>query len=175
MSFSTKYVDLAEHAYGITTDQQRHINQLLQDYDPNLSLRRIPENDPAFAAGMRKNPPEIYGVYEEGLRGASTPWVFTVAEMSIDDRILARVVAGDMSKRSGPELNAIRIAAHQAGRQRAEQEERTKLEEMQEEMLGLARLGASKSTIRHEIDGEMKVISDTIRSGKTFITSSGRR
>lgn len=39
----------AELAQGLTTEPQKILNMMLRDFDPYLSLRRIPEGDPAFA------------------------------------------------------------------------------------------------------------------------------
>lgn len=78
-----KHVDLASHAYGLTTDIQRQVNQLLQDYSPKLSLRRINDSDPAYKAGIRFNPPRIYGVWEEPVDRGETNWAFTLDRKSV--------------------------------------------------------------------------------------------
>ena len=85
------YTDFNEYHFGLETEIQKRVNRILQDYNPKLSLRRIPDTDPAFMAGQKFNPPRIFGVWEDGVARGETNWVFTLAEMSIDDRVLRRI------------------------------------------------------------------------------------
>ena len=167
-------INFQEHAHGLTTDKMRQVNQTLQDYDRNLSLRRIPENDPAFQAGRQHNPPKLWGVYEEGIQGAATPWVFTLAEMSIDHRVLARVAMNDMTKRGVNERIAARESFRAAGELSKMKAQAEIDAERREEMMAIARLGGQRSVLRHRIGGEMKILGDEIRSPRTLISASGR-
>jgi hypothetical protein len=146
-----------EHAYGLTTEPQRLLNKMLQDFDPYLSLRRIPEGDPAFLAGRAFDPPRTFGVWEE-TSAASTKWVFTIPEISIQNPggVLARVAAGDMSKLSPAQKIQLLRDANQAaelGRQKANEE---KMAERREQALFIA--SSRKSRLRHTLNGEEVVI-----------------
>lgn len=163
---NTVVINLAEHSFGLRSEAELRINRMLRDYDPNLSLRRIPEGDPAFNAGRAKTPPHTHGVWEEGvntLKGILGNWVFTLAEMSIDHRVLARIAEGDMRKHGVPEKIA-KLRAHQETaeleRQRAMYDI---IEERREEMEAIGRMARTKSTIRHRINGEDVIIGDTVR------------
>lgn len=162
----TRATDLRGYGQGLETEQQRDLNRLLNDYDRNLSLRRIPERDPAFS------PEKPFGVYEEGTLGV-TPWVFTLAPYACDERVLARVAAGDMTKRGVQEDMAKQQAnalAKQAWRDRqraVEQQERT------DEMLSVAKLADrySRFTMHDPRTGERMVVDGgtEIHNGRTFI------
>lgn len=164
-------INLAEHSYGLRSEAEMRIHRMLQDYDPNLSLRRIPEGDPAFLAGRAKTPPHTHGVWEEGVitLGVLGNWVFTLAEMSIDHRVLARIVEGDMRKHGVNEKMA-KLRAHQETaeleRQRAMYD---LIEERRDEMEAIGRMARTKSTIRHRINGEDVIIGDTVRSLRTHV------
>lgn len=167
MSLSTDaaLARIAERDYGLRTDMQILVNQMLHDYDPNLSLRAIPERDPAY------RPPKTMGVYEEGTKGASSPWVFTIEPEHVDERTFARAVAGDMSKLSHPErmelLKKSQLAAEQKKQADWEQERARR----REEMLFIA--STPKSTIRHRMpSGETLILADEPggRSPRTHIS-----
>lgn len=155
--------DFRDSAHGLTTERQFHINRMLMDYSPKLSLRRIAESDPAFKFGATLNPPKIYGVWEDGVASSETNWVFTLAEMSIDERVLARIMENDM-KRTGVDARKAKMIAFG----RAEEASRLKrqadrMEERREEMIGLGKLAGKKNTIRHTFaDGEKVIIGDRI-------------
>jgi hypothetical protein len=155
--------DFRDSAHGLTTERHFHINRLLMDYSPNLSLRRIAENDPAFAFGASLNPPKIYGVWEDGVASSQSNWVFTLADMSIDTRVLARIMENDM-KRSGVDERKAKLVAlgraEEAGRLK---QQMNRMEERREEMIGLGKLAGKKSTIRHTFaNGEKVIIGDRI-------------
>jgi hypothetical protein len=166
-------INLREHAqaaeYGLSTEPQIFLNSLLRDYDPNLSLRRIPENDPAFREGIKENPPRIFGVYEE-TSTMESKWVFTIPEVSIQnpDAILARIVMGDHTKLSVPErmkrLQAANAAVDAARAKRWEEIRQARHDE-------LAFIASGKrNQLRHKINGEDVVISDgQIRSVRSFV------
>lgn len=157
-----------EHAYGLITEPQKLLNRMLQDYDPYLSLRRIPENDPAFAAGMQHNPPRIFGVWEE-TSSASTKWAFTIPEISIQNpgAILARVAAGDMTKMSGKEKLELLRKAQEATKLAERKVQAEKEAERREEMLFIA--STAKSRITHTLNGEKLILGDTVRSARTHV------
>lgn len=157
-------IDLAAHALGLETDAQRHVHRLLNDYDRNLSLRRIPQGDPAF------RPDKPFGVWEEGITGAATNWVFTLSEAMIDERVLSRIAQADMAKHGVPEkiakMQAATLAAEASKMRRRMEDD----QEKKEEMLGVVKLAAKNGTIRHRINGERVLIGDEIRRPQTFIT-----
>lgn len=166
MSLSTDaaLARIAERDYGLRSETHLLINQMLHDYDPDLSLRVIPENDPAF------RPPKTMGVYEEGTNGASSPWVFTIEPEHVDERTFARAVAGDMSKLSPREkmelLKQSQLAA-EAKKEADWQEERAR---RREEMLFIA--STKLSQIRHRMpNGDVVILADEPggRSPKQFI------
>lgn len=155
-------MDLRAHAleaeYGLITENQRLLNQMLHDYDPYLSFRRIPENDPAFREGMTFDPPRVFGVHEE-TSAAGTKWVFTVPEVATENptAILGRVVAGDSSKLTPAQKIELLKAAHAATEAAKRKRWEEKMAERRDEMLFIA--SSAKSTIRHKIDGEDVVLS----------------
>lgn len=162
----SRTTDLRGYGHGLETETQRDVDRLLNDYDPNLSLRRIPERDPAFT------PEKPFGVYEEGTLGVS-PWVFTLAPYACDERVLARVAAGDMAKRGVREdmaktqANALAAQAWRDRQRAVEQQERT------DEMLSVAKLGDrySRFTMIDPRTGERMVVDSgtEVHSGRTFI------
>lgn len=152
--------DFRDTQHGLTTERQWHINAMLRDYDPKLSLRRIPELDPAAIAGAKLNPPKLFGVWEEGVARGETNWVFTLAEMSIDSRVLARIMENDMSKQGADQRMAKFLAikrAEEASKLKGKIDEK---EAKREEMLWLGK--QTKSSIRHTINGEKVIIADRI-------------
>ncbi len=162
----TRAVDLRGYGHGLETEQQRDLDRLLNDYDRNLSLRRIPERDPAFT------PEKPFGVYEEGTLGM-TPWVFTLAPYACDDRVLARVAAGDMTKR-GVREDMAKMQANALAKKAWE--ERTRAVEQQEradEMLSVAKMGErySRFTMYDPRTGERMVVDSErqVHTGRTLI------
>jgi len=160
-----------ENAHGLYTDKQRHINRMLQDYDRNLSLRKIGDRDPILASCLAKFPQHTYGVWEEGVQRADLlgNWVFTLAEMSIDERVLARIVANDMTKAGVPERMAKLRAHHESEELSMKKRQMEEQEARREEMIAVGRLAGQKSSVRHKIKGEDVVIGDTLRSPRTLI------
>jgi len=159
--------NLREHAleteYGLDTEPAKHVHRLLNDYDPYLSLRRVPEGDPAFKPGERQ-----FGVWEE-TSTASTKWAFIVPEISLGNPggILARVVLGDATKRTPAERMQALQAAHAAAELARQKQAAEQAAERREMMLYIA--STPKSSIRHKIDGEDLIISDHARSVRQFI------
>jgi hypothetical protein len=143
---------VAERDYGLTNEKHKRINQLLRALDPNLSLRVIPERDPAF------RPPKTMGVYEENTQGASSPWVFTIEPEFVDERVVARVAAGDMTKTTPAERMEILRKVQQAKEQLLEAEWQAKKEELVEQVRALSR---THGAVRHRINGETRILSDT--------------
>lgn len=147
---------------GLDTEKQRHIDNLLHDYDPNLSLRRIPDGDPAFSIQ------KPYGVYEENIL-AMRPWVFTLSPSEIDERVLARIMANDFTKQGAPEKFA-KLQAHEAATQLSKMRRDAELAaEREDEMRTIADLASRKTTVRHRIDGELMILGDEITTGRTHI------
>lgn len=147
--------DFRDSAYGLSTERQFHINRMLQDYSRGkLSLRRIAETDPAFKAGMQMNPPKVFGVWEEGVAPGETNWVFTLAEMSIDERVLARVMENDMKRMGAPERMAKLIAIGRANEASKLKRDAEIMEARREEMIGLGKIMEKKSVVRHTINGQ---------------------
>lgn len=158
----------AQAANGLSTEPQKILDMMLRDYDPYLSLRRIPEGDPAFKAGQAFDPPRIFGVWEE-TSAATTKWVFTIPEISIlnPGEILARIVVGDSSKRTPKERMEILQASQQAAVQAKEKFWEDVRAQRREEMNFIASNG--KSRITHTIDGEKMILGDTMRRARTHI------
>jgi hypothetical protein len=158
----------AEHAQGLTTEPQKILNMMLRDFDPYLSLRRIPETDPAFLPGRAQNPPHEFGVWEE-TSAATTKWVFTIPEAYVlsPETVLARVVAGDATKltpRQRVELLQKANLAAKAAKDKYWEDIRAA---RREEMMFIASNG--KSRITHTIDGEKMIVGDTVRRARTHI------
>ena len=153
----------AEREYGLDSPAFKRINEILHDIDPRLSLRRIEPGDPAF------RPPKTMGVYEEGVvqNGAVTPWVLTIEPEFVDERLIARVLAGDMSKmRPGERMEKLRQAREIAqAKIKAEWEEEKA--RRREEILFIASGG--RNSIRHKINGEDVILSDEVRSPRTHV------
>ena len=163
---------LNETGHGLRTEREFRLHRMLQDYDRNLSLRRIPEGDPSF--GQYQGELLItHGVWEEGVNtmgGVISPWVLRVPEESLDDRLFARVIDGDMAKNGNADERTRKALALQ----QAEELGRTRalmdlLEERQDEMMTIGELARTKSTIRHRINGEDVIIGDTVRSVRTHV------
>jgi len=73
---TSRAIDLSGMGNGLTNERHLHINRMLQDYsNGKLSLRRIPENDPAFSYGAKLTPPKLYGVWEERVAAGQPNWV----------------------------------------------------------------------------------------------------
>jgi hypothetical protein len=158
----------AEQAQGLTTEPQKILNMMLRDFDPYLSLRRIPEGDPAFLPGRQQTPPHEFGVWEE-TSTASTKWVFTLPEAYIlsPQTVLARVAAGDASKLSPRERIELLQKANAAAEAAKDKYWADKAAERREEMLYIASSG--KSRITHTIDGEKMIVGDTLRPARTHV------
>lgn len=159
----SRAIDLSGSGHGLTTEKQLRINRLLQQYDPNLSLRRIPERDPAF------RPPKVFGVFEENVAPGEPNWVFTLAEYSIDERILARIRENDFKR-----LNAAgqwdKFAALKSAEEQVKaQQELEQRQARNDEIRDFARLADRKSVMRHTINGEEFIIGDTVRRARTHI------
>ncbi len=164
---TSRAVSLSGMGHGLTTEKQLHINQMLVDYSGGkLSLRRIPESDPAFRYGMQLTPPKIFGVYEENVAAGQPNWVFTLAEMSIDERVLARIIENDLS-RGGADAHRAKFEAFERAQQASKLKAHAEMmEEREDEMLTIGRLAAKKHTFRHRIGGEDVIIGDTIRPAR---------
>lgn len=151
--------------HGLTTQMQRRVDQLLRDYSPRLSLRRIPESDPWFI------PEEPFGVYEEGVQSDQmSPWVFRVSEASIDERILAYIVEADFTKQGVParmaKLKALELAQAAARGAAFEEQQAAQAEEASHLLKTMLRRGSA----RHRIDGESVIMdADGPRSTRTYI------
>lgn len=155
--------DLRDGQYGLTTERQFHVNHMLRDYSQGkLSLRRIAENDPAFAAGAKLNPPKMFGVWEEGVAPTETNWVFTLAEMSIDERVLARVMENDMKRMGASERMAKMMAIGRANEASTLKQRAEEMEAKREEMIGLGKIMDKKSVVTHTIDGVKYRIGDRV-------------
>lgn len=161
---SSRAIDLSAAGYGLRTERQLHINRILMDATGGkLTLRRIPEADPAFRMGMQSDPPKIFGVHEAGVASNLSPWVFTLAEMSIDERIVARALAGDFSRHSAAEQMSKVQAFEAANRASKLKIEAERLAEREDEMVSIGRLAGKKHSFRHRISGEDFIIGDTVR------------
>lgn len=162
----TRATDFRGYGHGLETEQQRDVDRLLNDYDPNLSLRRIPERDPAF------RPEKPFGVYEEGTLGV-TPWVFTLAGYACDQRVLARIAAGDMAKRGVREDMAKQQAEALAAQAWDDRQRAMQAQDRHDEMLSVAKLGErySRFTMRNPLTGERMVVDNSgeNHTGRTFI------
>lgn len=155
-------LNLVEHAWGLDNDAARRVNEMIQEHYPRLSLRRVPESDPAF------DPRKPWGVYEEGVRGGLPPWVFMVGEYSLDHRILARLFENDNSRATVRNRTMESLfAAEQASQQKARADE---MEQRRDEALQLALALKGKNYVRMEVDGDKLMIGDDIRRTRTFIT-----
>lgn len=153
-----------EHAFGLVTDKQRHVNKMLQQENPRLSLRRVPTSDPGFT------PEKPYGVYEEVGPGVR-PWVFFLSESMIDERVLARVLENDLSKQGVPARMAKMIALSAATEKTMRDRDAEIQAARNEEALFVAQ-NAGRTTIRMKVDGDDIIIGDdpsNHRSPRTFI------
>lgn len=158
----------AEQAQGLTTEPQKILNMMLRDFDPYLSLRRIPESDPAFGPSRAQTPPHEFGVWEE-TSTASTKWVFTLPEAYIlsPQTVIARIAAGDATKLSPRERIELLQKANRAADAAKDKYWEDKAAAKREEMLFIASNG--KSRITHTIDGEKMIVGDTVRRARTHI------
>lgn len=155
--------DFRDSAYGLTNERQHHINGMLRDYSKGkLSLRRIAENDPAFQAGMRLNPPKVFGVWEDGVAPGEPNWVFTLAEMSIDERVLARIMENDMKRMGASDRMAKMMAIGRANEASKLKREAEIMAARREEMVGLGKIMEKKSVVTHIIDGVKYRIGDRL-------------
>lgn len=156
-------IDLRDTQYGLTSERQWHINALLRDYsNGKLSLRRIAENDPAFKEGMHHNPPKVFGVWEDGVASDQPNWVFTVAEMSIDERLLARIMENDMKRMGASDRMAKMMAIGRANEASKLKGRAEQMEAKREEMIGVGKLAGKLNTVRHTINGQKVIIGDRV-------------
>jgi hypothetical protein len=158
--------DLRGYGHGLETETQRDTDRLLHDYDPNLSLRKIPERDPAFTPG------KPFGVYEEGTLGL-TPWVFTLAGYACDERVLARVAAGDMAKR-GVREDMAKVQAQALAKKAAQDRQRAvELQDRTDEMLSVGKMAErySRFTMTDQRTGERVIVDGEaqVHTGRKFI------
>jgi hypothetical protein len=151
-----------DHAYGLRTEPERTLNRLLNEYDHNLSLRRIPEGDPAFKPEMP------LGVWEE-TSAAGTKWVFTLPETAplAPGYVLARIAAGDNTKLTPAEKMRLWKDSHEAAELAKIRDREEEMAARREEMKFIASTG--KSTIRHKINGEDLILSDEVRSVRRHV------
>lgn len=158
----------AEAAHGLTTEPQKILNMMLRDFDPYLSLRRIPENDPAFGPARAQTPPHEFGVWEE-TSTASTKWVFTLPEAYVlsPQTVLARVAAGDATKLTPRQRIELLEKANRAAEAAKDKYWEDVRAARHEEMLFLASSG--KSRVTHTIDGEKMIVGDTVRRARTHV------
>ena len=153
----------SERDFGLTTEKHKRINEMLRELDPRLSLRMIPERDPAF------NPPKTMGVWEDDVKNGLTNWVLTIEPEHVDARLVARVAAGDMSKLSPAQRIELLKRVKQAEHDLMEAAYAEKMAQRKEEMLFIA--SARQGSVRHTIDGEDRIISDEPggRSPRTYV------
>jgi hypothetical protein len=159
-------VDFRTSAYGLTSAKHAAINDLVRAYNPRLSLRRIPTSDPAFT------PQKPYGVFEEGVDPRTTPWVFTLAEMSIDERVVARLYENDFARAGASEQHAKMLALRAAQETAALREEAERDADRREEMIAIGRLADKRSQFRHRFaDGTTQIIGGDAqaRSGRSYV------
>lgn len=162
-AMSSRAFDLSSAGHGLRTERQHHIAQMVRDIDPRLSLRRIPENDPAFEYGARLNPQKLFGVWEENVSHELSNWVFTLAEMSIDERVPARLIENDL-RRSGASERIAKLEAFERANEASRLKQQAEMmAEREDEMRVIGELAGRKSTIRHRINGEDFIIGDTVR------------
>jgi len=160
---------------GLTTDRELHYAAIVRDVSQgDAELRRIDPSDPKFPWAAQQQPPHVYGIWERNVGGGLANWAFTFAEMSLDDRVIARLVEADMH-REGVDPRRARMLAHETGRQLSKAKADAEREEARrDEMAAIGRLADKKSSFRHKIDGETYIIGDTVRKVGTTIGRSGR-
>lgn len=151
-----KYLEFT--GYGLTTAKQVHINRIIKEYDPHLSLRRVPQNDPAYKPGEAE-----FGIFEEGVHASQRPWAFLVGEQSVDERLLARVMEADMTRQGVPARMAKFMAIQKAAEQAKLDADRERIEERTEEMVGVAKMGDRTGDFTHTINGRKYRIGDMLR------------
>jgi hypothetical protein len=158
------HIDFNDIANGLLTEKARHIAQMVKDVSGGkLELRRIPESDPAF------RPPKVFGVWEFNVASDQSPWAFTLMEMSIDERVIARIIENDMKRSGASERFAKLMAFEQAEKASALKKYGDKLEERKEEMRVIGRMSNRFSQFTHVIDGEKVIIGDTVRSPRKTV------
>jgi hypothetical protein len=158
------HIDFNDIANGLLTEKARHIAQMVKDVSGGkLELRRIPENDPAF------RPPKVFGVWEFNVASDQTPWVFTLMEMSIDERVIARIIENDFKRQGASERFAKLMAVEQAEKASSLKKYADKQAERKEEMLAIGKMSQYKSQFTHVINGEKVIIGDTIRSPRKTV------
>lgn len=166
-------IRLDEHAYGLDDERLVRIHRLINDYAPELSLRKIPPGDPIAEWAHQQG--HDYGVYEAGV-GASaehfggnmTNWVFTLPKAQIDDRVFARVLEADFRRNGADERIAKHKALEEAAKLSRMRAEMDRIEAKKDEMIALGQMSRYKSTIRHKINGEDVIIGDTIRPLRSY-------
>lgn len=155
--------------YGLDREDARIVNDLLHDYNPKLSFRRVPEADPAF------DPNKPWGVYEEGVNASReilSPWVFFVHDSAIDHRVLARIYENDFARQGANALVARNEAMKKALAQTQTRAREEIAEAGRDRALFLAKALQHKTAVRHDFgDGNGRVIigDGGTRSGRTFI------
>ena len=164
------FTDLSAHAFGLRTEMQVRINQMLQAYDPKLTLRRINTSDPAYAAGQKFTPPKEFGVWEEPVLRGETNWVFLLPESAIHGQVLVRVAENDFS-RTNPHEKFNRLLAEDQFRQAGMlKDQNDKFEEKRDQMMTVGKLARRHGAVRMKINGEDVILDDTIRPVRKFIT-----
>lgn len=153
-------MNLEHHVYGLDDPKLVHIHELLHDYDRNLSLRRIRPDDPVLNfTRMNAGPPHEFGVWEENVAPGQRNWAFTLPAMSVDERVLARVIENDMLRNGASERMARLQAfesAKEASRMKRELERR---QERREEMEFIGRQSEYKSQFKHKFkDGRTLIV-----------------
>lgn len=157
--------------YGLTTEAQLHVARLVEAYDPNLSLRRLPERDPAAIAGAKRPTPHTFGIFERNVAPGQPNWVFTMPESAVTPfRVMSRIRENDLH-RGGVSAHAAKFQAQleaKAATDRAADQARA--EERREEQLGIAELAQRKTSFKHRMpNGDLVVIGDRVRTVRRHV------
>lgn len=117
------------------------IARVLADYDPNLYIRKLPENHPQFD---RERP---YSVVVNPGSGQEKYVLKNFAEWQVDERLIAEIIQADVTNAgmSIDDMQAIN-AAHEMMKVKKKEEEDAERRELATD---LARIGFTRNFARH--------------------------
>jgi hypothetical protein len=117
------------------------VARVLADYDPNLYIRKLPENHPQFD---RERP---YSVVVNPGSGQEKYVLKNFAEWQVDERLIAEIIQADVTNAgmSIDDMQAIN-AAHEMMKVKKKQEEDAERRELARD---LARIGLTRNYARH--------------------------
>jgi len=125
--------DVPEHAHRLA--------RVMADYDPNLYIRKVPEQHPQF------NPERPWAVMYGSNSGGESYIIQNYPFSMLDERIMADLISADVTKDGGSVDDIVALnAAHEFMKIKKQQEEDAERRELTRD---LVKLGLTKNYAKH--------------------------